>query len=334
MLRALPHLKGSPLLITLSIFVLTSAAILAVTAPAIAQSTTFQITPALKEIKVDPGDQGNFDISLFNKSGEAQAVRVYVRNFSAKGTNGELTFADDNSMSYAAAEWVHLSTSNLLIPADDSATVTVQYIVPPQAEPGGKYASVMFEQISQPDMNSSRDSKVVVTSRMVSLLYFTVSGDIIEAGQLLGDSGDGRCTAVVCGFSVPSFLDKGPVPFQFIFSNTGNVHVRPKGTITISQFGREIAKIPVEDRAVLPNSQRQFASEWQRNLIIGPYQAELNLVFGSNNYSIKTQASFWAFPWQAAVVVGVIAVVVVGLLLSRKYYRLKRLTGSSKTHNS
>lgn len=310
---------------------LTSFFSLAMPSPALGQTTTFQITPALSEIKVNPNDQGSFDITIFNKSPQPQAVKVYPRNFAAKGVERELTFADDNTMSYAASGWIHLSTTNLLIPSDGQEKVTVQYIVPPQAEPGGKYAAIMFEQIVQPDLTNSRDSKVQVASRMTSLIYFTVSGDIVEAGQLLGANTDGKCQEVVCGFSVPSFLDRGPVPFHFIFSNTGNVHVRPKGTITITQFGRQVAKLPIEDRAVLPNSQRQFTTEWQRSLLIGPYQAELNLVYGDNNYTIKAQANFWGFPWQIAIGLGLVIVIIAGILLSRKYHSFQRLKGTIKS---
>src|SRR5690606_6649019 len=130
---------------------------------------------------------------------------------------------------------------------------------------------------------------------MTALVYFTVSGDSIEAGQILGAQDGEKCSAVVTGLDVASFFDRGPVAFSFIFNNTGNIHVRPKGTITITQYGRQVGKVTVEDRAVLPNSQRRFVTTWDRSLLIGPYEAKLDLVYGSKDYQLSATASFWGF---------------------------------------
>lgn len=293
--------------------------------PAQAQTTTFEITPALINLSVDPGDQKVFDITLHNRSQTSQAIRAYTRNFSTKGIEGEITFADDNTMSYAAASWLHLSATELIIPANGQEKITAQLIVPPQAEPGGKYASVLFEQIVADSGAGIRDSQVNVATRMSTLIFLTVSGDVIEAGQVLAANANGQCSNVVCGLQAPSFVDKGPLDFQFIFNNTGNVHVRPRGYITITQFGRQVARLTVDDRAVLPNSQRRFVTQWQRSLLLGPYQAELHLTYGTNSYTLTETTNLWAFPWQGALVLGLVAVVVTGLVLSRKYFRLQRL---------
>src|SRR5690606_2559111 len=196
-------------------------------------------------------------------------------------------------------------------PPNGEQAVEVMVNVPDNAEPGGHYGSILFEQII-PQPTSGKNSEVQVATRMVSLVYFTVSGDIIEAGQVLGATDGDNSTAVVCGLSVAKFFDHGPVPFEFLFTNTGNVHVRPKGTITIRQFGREVAKINVEDRAVLPNSQRKFTTNWDRQFLIGPYEATLDLVYGTRNNTITAKASFWAFPWQVALAIVLIILIAIG----------------------
>lgn len=289
-------------------------------------STTFQLAPALQEFAVDPGDSRELTLELYNHSGESVPFRVNSRNFLADGIDGQITFGDDDSSSYSAGDWIDVSVSDIIVPANDSQEVDLAIQVPANAEPGGHYASVLFEQVLPPTTTDD-NSQVQVASRMAALIYFTVSGDVIEAGQVLGATEDGHCSAVVCGLGVPSFLDHGPVPFEFIFNNTGNVHVRPKGFITIRQFGREVAKVAVEDRAVLPNSQRLFKTSWDRSLLIGPYEAQLDLVYGSQDYKVSAKASFWAFPWQAVLILVVLVLVAGGIVLSRKFFRVKRLKG-------
>jgi hypothetical protein len=156
-------------------------------------------------------------------------------------------------------------------------------------------------------------------------LFLTVDGDVVEAGQILGATPGSQCSAVVCGFKVPEFVDKGPIPFSFIFNNTGNVHVRPKGTITIEHGGKTVATLPIEDRAVLPNSQRLFKATWDQVVLTGKYTAKLHLVYGSNNYTIDMQSTFWAFPWQIALGLVAVLLIIMGIFLSRKYYSVKRL---------
>lgn len=289
-----------------------------------AGSTTFSLTPALQELKVDPGYTGTFTITITNKSQIAVPFQVYTRNFLADGIDGKITFGDDDSSSYAAGDWMVPSTDSILLEPEGKQEVEIAVSVPTNAEPGGHYASVLFEQVIPPTV-SGKNSQVQVATRMTALVYFTVSGDIIEAGQILGAKSGESCSAVVCGLEVPSFVDHGPVPFTFLFNNTGNIHVRPKGTITISQFGREIAKIPVEDRAVLPNSQRKFTTTWDRALLIGPYDAKLHLTYGSKNYQLTADTKFWAFPWQIVLGITVVALLIAGIILSRKYFKVRRL---------
>lgn len=287
-------------------------------------TTTFSLTPALQELKVDPGHTGQFTITLVNRSQDAVPFQVYTRNFLADGIDGKITFGDDDSSSYAAGDWLVPSTDSILLEPGGQQDVEVAVSVPANAEPGGHYASVLFEQIL-PQTVAGKNSQVQVATRMTALVYFTVSGEIIEAGQILGAKAGEACSAVVCGLEAPSFVDHGPVPFTFLFNNTGNIHVRPRGTITITQFGREVAKLPVEDRAVLPNSQRKFTTTWDRSLLIGPYDAKLDLVYGSKNYQLSATAKFWAFPWQIVLGVAVALLAVAGIVLSRKYFKVKRL---------
>lgn len=284
---------------------------------------TFTVSPALVDQKLQRGQKMDITITLFNHSGTAQAFRAYVKDFSAKGLDGEVTFGDESTSTYAASSWVTLDQPSIVLPPDGHEDVTATIAVPLNAEPGGHYASVLFEQMIQ-DLPSDR-SHVTVAARLASLLFLTVQGNVVEAGQILGATPGSPCSAVVCGFKAPTFVDHGPVPFSFIFNNTGNVHVRPKGTITISQGGKQLAVLPIEDRAVLPTSQRLFETSWSKVVLAGKYTAKLHLVYGTNNYTLDATTSFWAFPWQVVLGVALVILVVMGVFLSRKYFAVQRL---------
>jgi hypothetical protein len=295
-----------------------------------APETTLSIVPAIIEKTYDPGQADTFTITLYNRTSQAQPIKVYARNFSARGNSGELTFGEDDATSYAAAKWLTPNQDNLVLDPQGKAEIIVSVDIPKVAEPGGHYASILFEQVLERQAESDQ-SQVQIAARLAALVFITVSGDVVEAGQILGANNAGDCTGVVCGFTAPKFVDKGPVPFDFIFTNTGNVHVRPRGTITITQFGRQVAKFPVEDRTVLPSSQRKFTTNWQRELLFGPYEATLQLTYGKKAYSLEAKTSLFAFPWQIVLAVVLLLTALGGIFLSRKYYKVKRLVGSAKS---
>jgi hypothetical protein len=286
-------------------------------------ASSFTITPALIDKKVDPGDTFEYKLKLINKSNTPQPFKAYTKNFAAKNLDGEITFGDEDISSYAASSWITLDQPSILLSPKGEQEIVATITVPTNAEPGGHYASILFEQMVQ-DV-PSKSSHVAVAARLAALVFITVSGDIREAGQILGATPGSKCSGVVCGFSAPRFLDVGPVPFSFIFNNTGNVHVRPKGHITIFQGDKKVVTLPIGDRAVLPNSQRLFNATWDRVVLNGHYTAKLHLVYGTKNYALDASTSFWAFPWQALLAVALIGIVAYGVILSRKYYKVKRL---------
>jgi hypothetical protein len=285
--------------------------------------TTLAIVPAIIERRVDPGHSGSFKISLYNKGSQSQPVKVYAQTFSTKGSEGQLTFGDAGNAAFAAGSWMQPEVDSLVVAPNDHQDVIIRYDVPIGAEPGGHYASIMFEQVLP--TSDSPASRVQMAARLAGLVLMTVNGDIIEAGQLLGATPGSDCSAVVCGFKAPGYVDHGPVPFTFTFNNTGNIHVKPKGSITIKQFGRTVATLPVDDKIVLPHSQRTFTTTWTKRLLIGPYVADLHLNYGTKNYALNASTSFWAIPWQLILIAVLLLLAMAVVILMRKYHQVQRL---------
>ena len=192
-----------------------------------APATTFSLIPALVEKDTPRGAFIPLSFTLRNLSSISQAVKVMVKDFSANGTSGAIKFTPSESGSFAASKWVRLDQDSLLLGAGEAVTVPATLIVPADAEPGGHYAAIIFEQV--PENGGATDSSSVqFKTRLTALLFLKVPGEIVEAGKLLGLQSGGKCSEVICGFSVPQVLANGPVPFSFVFTNTGNVHVRAR----------------------------------------------------------------------------------------------------------
>jgi hypothetical protein len=104
--------------------------------------------------------------------------------------------------------------------------------------------------------------------------------------------------------------------------NEGNVHFKPTGTITISDFmGNKVATIPVDSKNVLPGAVRKMEATWDTGWLFGQYSATLSLVYGKDRQVITASTAFWGFPYK---LVG-ISLLVIGILGWALYPRRARI---------
>jgi hypothetical protein len=186
--------------------------------------------------------------------------------------------------------------------------------IPKEAEPGGHYATIFFEYVNTSEI--SDNTTVDISERVGALVFITVSGQIFEKGQVLGAKSSNKCSGVQCSFKTARFREWGPVPFEFRFENTGNIHVKAKGKIEIyNLFGRKVGEIPVAEKTVLPKSTRFFDSKWLREPLFGYYTANLTINYGTLDVTEKAKTSFIVIPWK--IVLGFVVLALFVVLFTR-----------------
>ena len=273
------------------------------------QETNLSISPIIVEKKIDPGKSAQEVLTVLNKSSKPMAVKVYAENFSAADEFGGMVFDTEDNGEYTLKSWVKFDKSNLIINPKSSEKVTITVDIPTNAEPGGHYGVVFFEPVIPKD--SPDKSSLGISSRIGALFFVTASGEILEKGRVLGATSADKCSGVQCSFKTARFREWGPVPFQFKFENTGNVHVKVKGKIEIyNLFGMKVGDVAVDEKTVLPKSTRYFDVKWLREPLLGYYKAKLILNYGSLNVTDRAQVGFWAFPWKIALIVLAFAVTI------------------------
>ena len=260
-------------------------------------TTSIVISPAIIDKKLDPGQSVKQEIKIFNKEDKAVALNVYAMNFQASDMFGGMSFDEDETRQFSAKSWISLPKQNLVLAPYEKSDFVLDIDIPKDAEPGGHYAVIFFEFRNQTDF--SDDSSLGINQRMGALVFLTVNSEIKEEGMVLGASTNSKCSGVQCSFKTATTREWGPVPFEFKFENTGNVHVKLKGKIVIHNiFGRQVAEIPVDEKTVLPKSTRQFEAKWLREPLFGKYTAKLSVEYGSSKTTQYAETSFWAVPWK------------------------------------
>lgn len=286
-----------------------------------AGTQTLSVTPPLIQNSMDPGAVWQSYLKVVN--GNTYPITVYaeVVNFEPVGEAGRGRFVprdETDSSGYGLAHWVHINTPSVTIAPEQTSDISFFVDMPLDASPGGHYAAIL---VSTEPPNDAGGSFAVKTSQAVAtLLFFRVAGDIREH-------------ALIREFRVEDMFTPLPqATFQLRFENKGNVHVQPRGDITITNmWGTERGVIPVNYRThfgnVLPESIRDFSFTWAsdfRFTDIGRYTARVSLTYGEENVqSAFGETHFWVLPVKTTLLtLGSAALVVwVIVYLIRAYVR-------------
>lgn len=287
----------------------------------LAQSTTsgghgFQISPVLVELNGDPGKQYTINIKLKNVTPNTLATKFQVNDFGAKGENGDPEiFLDEREKStYSLKSWVD-DIPSYTLKSQESKTIPVTINISSNAEPGGHYGVVRFTGVA-PELVKDK-SEVALSGSIGTLLLVRVSGDV-------------KVNATVEEFFTAqktkksSFFETGPITFVERIKNTGNVHIKPTGSVVVKDmFGKTKANLKVNDPPsnVLPDSIRRFEQQLNKKWMFGRYTADLSLAYGTTGQVMISQLVFWVIPWKfiSVVVLLLIALFFVFKLIIKKY---------------
>jgi hypothetical protein len=284
------------------------------------QPTNLLISPILNYPTVLPGKSVNIDLTVINKDTNPVALEAYAQNFAASNEVGAITFNTESDPHYSAASWITIEPDNLVLGPGQMQKVRVNISVPKVAEAGDHYGVVFFEPLNE--QNPDYTNSFGITGRVGALFMIDSGGPIYEQGTVLGEKNGEKCVGATCSFQTESFRQWGPVPFSFKFGNTGNIHVNVSGKIDIYNiFGSNVGEVTVNPETVLAKSTRYFTATWLREPLFGWYRAKLTLTYGSLGVKDTAYVDFFGFPWETALVILIIALIV-GLFL--KFGRGKR----------
>ncbi len=267
------------------------------------KASAITISPLNFELSGNPGDKISNVLRIYNDQDVPIGVSVSAQNFTASDEEGRVKIDLDNTRenSYSFASWIKLSPEELVIEPKSFKAIEFTVSVPLNAEPGGHYASILAAVGA-----ASETGATAISQRIGALLLLNVSGEIKEEMYLKE-------------FSVPSYSEYGPVTLVSRFENTGSVHLKPRGFITITNiFNQEVGRFDLPQSNVLPGTIRRIETSWGQKYLFGRYQANLTTVYGSTNDPITSVVQFWVIPWKETAAVGFAGLIVLIFLIRRR----------------
>lgn len=255
-----------------------------------ADSIALSMSPQLINVSANAGDAPIENvIRITNGSDMPVELETIPKNITPVGEEGEVDLTED-ATSYSLAEWLTVSPSKVTLSPKSTEDFTVTITVPTNAEPGGHFGSVVFKTIPP---QTTDGAGAAVSQEIAPVILVSVAGDITEEANIASFAS-----------SKSFWTNQKPITFDTRIENTGNVHFQPKnGFITIkNMFGKEVTKIPLDQKNVLPDSIRKITSEWaDPGFAIGRYTADLSFVFGEGDEILTASTTFIVFPYQTVI---------------------------------
>lgn len=294
---------------TLLTAVISLFAVLFVSSPALAiDQLTITAIPPKVELKGDPGQTLTATLKVRNDSESTQYLTVSVEDFVVIDNQGTpIPVSTSTNNRWSLANWI---TAPKEIPVDAGGLqiINISVKIPMTALPGGHYAMITYTPNAESKAGDLKQTGNVITSRVGSLIYVTVSGPVTEKANLTK-------------FAAPKFLEQGPVEFTGTIESLSDTHVNPKGTITISNpLNTKVAEINVDAGNIFPEVSRDFNATWNQKWGWGRYKADLSLAYGTAGSLITGTIFFWLFPIRLViyVLIAIISVLTIIVILNKR----------------
>ncbi len=289
--------------------------------------TKLSVSPVSFDFGVNPGATETNVIKVTNSSDSELTLEAKVENILGADENGKVQLTEKET-EFSLSSWVTISPARFTLKAKETRTISFAIKVPANAEPGGHYGSVLIGTVA----SASDTTGSAIVQRVGSLLLIRVAGEARERGTVTqfqtksysGSWEEQKSSDNSTTFLIPqkeqldkekvkTYFSNGPIAFQLTFKNDGNVHFQPQGFVRITNmFGRTVAQLPMYPRNVFPGVERDNTVIWNVDKLWGGYyKAEVVGVYGQKNSVLSATTTFWAFPTTAAIVIGVLLVLVI-----------------------
>lgn len=259
-------------------------------------SGDFVVGPGRTELVLKPGESKIVDLIVSNRTGVDKVFKFEIEDAAgSRDASKAIVLLGSDKGPFTLKDYVKLPFDRLDLKHNQRARIPVTITIPANAEPGGRYGTVLVTTVTKDD-DANKDGGTapssVIVSRLGSHFFVQVPGDVLVDGEL-------RAFSTIPDARV---FSEGPIQFQLLYENKGNLHVNPYGEIRITNMlGEEVGFVTLDPWFVLPRALRAREVEWNRELLIGRYTAVAQINRGYDNIiDIKT-LTFWVIPWDLLV---------------------------------
>lgn len=304
--------------------------------PASAQELGLSILPHRSELHAQPGETKQIPLTITNTSDVPVELRVRFQWFTAsEKENGEVVFLSDEEVrnvldpdlfSKITVTENDQPVETITVGPKISKPIKIILLLAPDQTAGDYYFSAIF---------TSRNTQTSDTPH-TRLQLGIVSHVLLTVGPK-------EAKGTIVEFSSPVFVERGPIPFTVRVRNTGKTVLTPKGSIIIKNvFSQSIGRVVFAQTPILSQTTRSLIDSmqdapvdkeqavklfgqphavWPESFLLGPYQATLTLSLSDKGPVYTQTRTFFAFPTQFLILVGLLFLCIILLRKRIKKYR-------------
>jgi len=300
-------------------------------------SPRLAVAPHTFELEVKRGQILEDRIKVLNQSEVAIPMKTKITDFTAEEETGKMLFDESaQDSSFASRFWIKIENPEFILDPWETETVKFSIEVPENAEPGGKYAVVLFEPQLPSFYFKEGQPRAIPVIGVLFLFSVEVEGltrpeeplTIVEFNipeNLHLRKLENLVAGVFGIFSevwaakeeVFSIVETSHLPFTLRIKNNDIYHQKLGGKLLIlASNGKIVGETEIQKTTILPGKIRKFPVEFEpnlseklekylpakisdfisKNLLLGKYRAHLLL---TTDYGIiEKDLEFWAFPWK------------------------------------
>ena len=284
--------------------------------PGRAHAAGLTIEPAIIEEGVEPGQVYSSVIKATNLDEVTHTFYTVRRDIRELSPEGQPLFAKEGEKTeFEMSSWINAPKTPIVIKAGETKEIPFSITVPVGASAGGHFGG-LFLSMSAPKLDNTG---VGVGYQVGTIINLRIAGEILEEAKIREFSTD------------KAIHGSSNVNFVIGVENLGNVLIRPRGLLEITDFwGRKLPVMRVNDEggSVLPGGMREFETTWDGGTFdFGRYQVVMSLVYGKEGrQTISDTLSFWILPLNIILpVVGGVLALIVLVLLAMQYHIKKRV---------
>lgn len=303
------------------------------------QALDISISPLFFEFSTEKGSVLKDKIRVRNNSSSSVTLQVGLQRLAA-GTNNEASLSDPKPED-EFVRWVKLEAQTVTARPREWTDIPFTIEVPDDAAFGYYFAFLISQSASkEPGAVKLAGGVAIPVLLNVKTLGAVASGKLLQ-------------------FAPKSFINEYlPVEFLVSVSNTGNVHIKPRGNIFVRSGGeKDLAILEVNQPlgSVLPQATRTFESAWMDGFLVrepivedgkvvkdekggvktkltvnwnkltefrfGRYTGHLLMVYddGTRDVAMEGSTTFWVIPYK--VIGGLILGIIILIFLLRSLLR-------------
>ena len=258
----------------------------------------FVVGPGKIELEIAPGESKTIMMSVSNRIGKRHHFNIETEDTTGSKDPGKTVDLLGKEVGpYTLKDYISIPNDSFELDHNKRARIPVTITIPADAEPGGRYGSVLINTVAV-ERQEAGENEVVpqspIIARIGTLFFITIPGEVEREGKLLAFD------------TVPDsiWFEEGPITFGLQYENTGSVHLAPYGTLSIvNTFGQEVGYVELDPWFAMPNSLRFREVIWDAQHLFGRYTATVEVNRGYLNEVDTLSVSFWILPWKLVTVI-------------------------------